>query len=93
MSDKSYGLIQKYRVERHDGEPLKGGCIVLEFGDPNSWAAIDTWAKTVDNAGYHALAADVRRRVDEARATAEEPEPCVCGTGFTCLARTHDAEE
>lgn len=76
MSDKNTGLIEKYIVERLDGKPLKGGCIVLEFGDPNAWAAIDVWAATVDNAGYAALAADVRRLVDFHRATADEPSVC-----------------
>lgn len=62
-ADPTRGLYGKYLVERVDGKPLKGGrCIVLEVGDPNAWPALWEWADTVDDAGYAALAADVRLR-------------------------------
>ncbi len=66
MNDRQQGLVEKYRVERRDGKPLKGGCIVLEFGDPTAWPAIKTWANTVEADGYSVLAADVRARLDAA---------------------------
>lgn len=95
MSDPKIGLIGKYRVERVDGKPLKGGrCIVLELGDPNTWDAMLTWADTVERKGYKALAIDVRAMVNEARGE-QEAEPTVdswpdeaamaesCGCGHT----------
>ncbi len=61
------GLYSKYHVERLDGKALKGGqCIVLEVGDPNAWAALRTWADSVDTVGYYPLAADVRHLVNDA---------------------------
>ena len=66
MGTRDRGLYGKYRVERVDGKPLKGGfCIVLEIGDPNSHAALLTWADTVEADGYAPLAAEVRALVWE----------------------------
>lgn len=62
MGDRTTGLIEKYRVERTDGKPM-GPCIVLELDDRNAWPALLTWAETVENDGYVALAADVRKAV------------------------------
>lgn len=83
-ADPTRGLYGKYLVERVDGKPLKGGrCIVLEVGDPNAWPALWEWADTVDDAGYAALAADVRRMlhgVDPSRcASGHLPASCGCG--------------
>lgn len=62
----SKGLYRKYRVERRDGKPLKGGqAIVLEVGDPKAWAAIATFAESVEAAGNPKLAADLRRLLAE----------------------------
>lgn len=63
---KDTGLEGRYIVERVDGKPV-GGCIVLEFKDTNSWDAIELWAETVDNNGYHQLAADVRYELTNAK--------------------------
>lgn len=60
---RTTGLYEKYRVERNDGKGITGGCIVLEFGDPNAWDALLIWANTVEADGYVQLAADVRKRV------------------------------
>ena len=60
---KDRGLYEKYHVERTDGKPIEYGCIVLEFDDPNTWAAIDTWATQVGSQGYEALCKDVRERL------------------------------
>lgn len=72
---KHVGLIEQYRVERLDGKPLKGGCIVLEFGDPNAWPAIKVWANTVEADGYGALATDVLTRLNAAAQRWERGEP------------------
>lgn len=63
MDDPTKGLYGKYRVERVDGKD-PGECIVLQLDDPNSWAALRTWADVVEAAGYGPLAVDTRRRVD-----------------------------
>lgn len=56
------GLQNKYLVERRDGKPLKGGgCIVLEFGDPNSREALLGWVQTQTKLGNYALANEVRQ--------------------------------
>ena len=66
---KEEGLKKKYHVERVDGKPLKGGhAIVLEFGDPNAWAALSAWADTVEGEGYTQLAEDVREEIERQRA-------------------------
>lgn len=58
----SAGLYDKYRVERRDGKPLKGGfCIVLEVGDPHARPAISQWAETMHSIGLEELASDVRQ--------------------------------
>jgi hypothetical protein len=65
MSDKEKGLFQKYIVERVDGRELKGGmAFVLEVGDPNTWPALLTYADTVAEEGYKALAIDIRKEVN-----------------------------
>lgn len=62
MSDKEKGLYQKYIVERTDGKPIKGGCLVLEFGDKNAASAINEFAKTLRADGYEKLADDIEQR-------------------------------
>ena len=62
------GLCQKYRVERCDGEPLKGGfAIVLEMGDPRGWPALERYASTVESQGQGLFADALRRALREAR--------------------------
>ena len=63
--DKDRGFYDKYYVERRDGKPLKGGAVVLEFGDPNSWYALLTWANTVERRGHAKLAQDIREIVSD----------------------------
>lgn len=66
MSEKNRGIYQKYHVERVDGKPIKGGlCVVLEVGDPNTWDALRTFAKTVRNDGYDRLADNLELIVSE----------------------------
>ncbi len=69
---KNEGLINKYHVERCDGKEV-GRCIVLEFDDPRSHAALATWADTVEADGYDLLARDVREQLERhnAKYTAE----------------------
>lgn len=64
---KDEGLKHKYDVSRVDGRPIELGCIVLEFSDSRAWPALLTWASTVEEAGYHQLAKDVRRGVETGR--------------------------
>lgn len=59
LDDKETGLYDKYKVERVDGKPLKGGCIVLEWGDPLARPGIRAFADAVGAAGYHDLARDL----------------------------------
>jgi len=62
--DRNRGLYGKYRVERVDGKPIKGGhCIVMEVGDWNTHAAIHAFADSVELDGYTSLASDLRRLV------------------------------
>lgn len=68
MSNRDIGLIDKYYVERRDGRPVQGRCIVLEFGDPNAWPALLTWADSVEADGYQQLADDVRNVVADTKA-------------------------
>lgn len=59
-NDRTRGLYEKYRVERIDGKPLKGGmCIVLELGDPNARPALLMWARTMQERGFEALSDDM----------------------------------
>lgn len=62
--NKNEGLKQKYIVTRVDGRPLKGGCIVLEFGDTNSRPAILQFASTVRANGYSKLADDLEAEIE-----------------------------
>ena len=73
-ADREKGLYGKYRVTRTDGKPLKGGCIVLEWGDPNARKGIAAFARAVRNDGYHALANDLEARLADYNA-AERPCP------------------
>lgn len=59
VDKKSIGLVDKYQVTRTDGRPMKGPAIVLEWADPNSLPALQTWASTVRAKGFTALADDV----------------------------------
>ncbi len=62
MSDKDKGLMVKYKVDRVDGKPMRGEfAIVLEGGDPNCWDSIETFARSLDDAGYHNAAKDIRQ--------------------------------
>ena len=64
-SDEDIGLFHKYIVERVDGKPLKGGgCIVLEFGDPNARVGIKAYADHVRSKGYVPLADDLDNWLD-----------------------------
>ena len=63
---KREGLKEKYHISRLDDKPIKGGMgIVLEVGDPNSWAALRTWSNTVRDNGYTALANDIDDLLEE----------------------------
>ena len=66
MSDKTKGLYQKYIVEHTDGKALKGGCIVLEFGDKRASSAIQEFADNCRNDGYEQLADDLEVKLEEA---------------------------
>lgn len=57
------GLESKYHVARVDGRPLKGGCIVLEFGDERAAPALRLWADSMAREGLFQLAAEVRARI------------------------------
>jgi hypothetical protein len=59
--EKDRGL--KYHVERVDGQPLKGGCVVLEFGDERAAPALRLWADSMAREGLFQLAAEVRARI------------------------------
>lgn len=64
MTDnRDTGLIEKYTVTRNDGKPLKGGAIVLEFGDPNARVGIAAFSGAVREDGYEALANDLENRL------------------------------
>lgn len=65
--DRKKGLYGKYQVERNDGKPLKDGCIVLEWGDPNARKGIAAFAQAVRDDGYTALAEDLERKLEEYR--------------------------
>lgn len=65
MSSKEIGLIEKYNVTRTDGKPIKRGCIVLEFDDPNAWLAIRVFADKVKRQGYTALWRDITNHLDK----------------------------
>ncbi len=62
--NKTLGLYDKYKVERIDGKPLKGGAIVLEFGDPVARIAIFAWAQEMEYHGYHQVSADVLAQLE-----------------------------
>lgn len=59
MSDKNKGILKIYNVERIDGKPIKDGCIVLEFDDPNAREGIEDFAAKVYREGYKEFAADL----------------------------------
>lgn len=64
MDQKKRGLFKKYNVSRTDKKPLKGGCIVLEFGSKNAAHAVLQFADSVEVDGYGKLAADLRLKMD-----------------------------
>lgn len=59
MSDKTIGLIEKYQVERTDGKLVRW-CFVLEDTDPLAVPALRAYADAAEQAGYVALASDLR---------------------------------
>lgn len=61
--EKQIGLYGKYHVDRVDGKPITQGCIVLEFKDPIARPAIQFWAETMREAGYHQVHADVMAKL------------------------------
>jgi hypothetical protein len=87
MSDDR-GIYDKYEVYRTDGKGI-GRCIVLELRDPNTWAALLTWADTVEAAGNAQLAADVRRwvRFEGGGAMSDHDQPVVVGTDLVTALR------
>lgn len=62
-SSRQKGLMQKYKVDRRDGKPIKDGCIVLEWSDPNARAGISAFAKAVRQDGYDKLADDLEAKL------------------------------
>lgn len=61
--DRNEGLKEKYRVDRVDGKPIKDGCIVLEWSDPNARKGIAAFAKAVREDGYVRLADELEERL------------------------------
>ena len=64
MTNKKLGLIDKYKVERHDGKPVDYG-IFLEFKDPIAREGIKKWANEMRKNGYNACATDVWNKIYE----------------------------
>ena len=62
---KERGLYEKYRVERVDGKPLKGGCVVLEWGDKSARLGIREFSAAVKASGYKKLSKDLDKRLDK----------------------------
>lgn len=63
MSGKRQGLFHKYNVTRVDGKPIKGGCIVLEWDDPNALVAIAAFARRVSRYGYPFLGLELENEL------------------------------
>jgi len=59
MTSKDMGLIEKYRVERTDGKPVRW-CFVLEDTDPLAVPALQAYAKAAEDSGYRSLAVQLR---------------------------------
>ena len=74
MSDKEKGFYDKYIVQRTDGKPIKGGCIVLEFGDKRAWSAIQEFSDNCRNDGFEALADDIEQRLEDCWAVQHHEE-------------------
>lgn len=72
MNTRQRGLFKKYNVSRTDKKPIKGGCIVLEFGSRNTADAILQFADSVESDGYGPLAADLRARLGFQKPTAQQ---------------------
>lgn len=88
--DKERGLYRKYNVERVDGKPLKGGgALVLEFGDPQAWNAIEEYADRI-RVSNPQFADDLRRLTQQQRNLHRAPDACgwCRGTGETRWATT-----
>ena len=64
VKDKSRGLFEKYTVDRIDGKPLKGGALVLEWGDTNAHPAIRAYSRSVRDRGYTQLSDDIDQLLD-----------------------------
>lgn len=72
----SKGLYRKYRVERIDGKPLKGGmAIVLELGDYKTWPALAALADSVERAGNQGFAEHLRKLISLMRSS-QAALPC-----------------
>lgn len=54
--NRDKGPFKKYLVERTDGKPIKNGCIVLEWDDPNAREGIKAFAVAVRKDGYGSFA-------------------------------------
>lgn len=67
QDDRVRGLYNKYQVTRCDGKPLKGGCIVLEWGDPNAREGIQAFADALstDDRYPTRLTCDLREKLAE----------------------------
>jgi hypothetical protein len=64
MTEKTVGLIEKYRVERSDAKPVRW-CFVLEDTDPLAPAVLEVYADYAEAAGYMELAHDLRDKIRE----------------------------
>jgi len=64
VTDKSLGLIGKYRVERVDGKPVKWS-FTLEDKDPLALPALKAYSQQARAAGYTALANDLDEKIRE----------------------------
>ena len=65
MSDKKKGLYQKYEVKKITNPDKVMDCIVLEWDDPRARKGIRAFAEACQEDGFHALAADLFRRLSE----------------------------
>jgi hypothetical protein len=57
--DQTKGLYKKYEVKKLSNPEKQVDAIVLEFDDPIARPAIEAWAHSMNNAGFHRCAAEV----------------------------------
>lgn len=90
MADqRDTGLTEKYTVTRNDGKPLKGGAVVLEFGDPNARVGIAAFSRAVREDGYKLLADDLDTRLtdyDDPQSLQTGPDSAVAAIAFALRA-------